>query len=121
MSRATPDADSAQTDSTATAGLAPENPATPTIAEMPSEPSNPAQESHLFAEMIQIRQGVAVDRVISAHDEDMRHGRKSASKRFDGHKLSVCVDTCSKLILSVDVIADNAPYSGIVASRESRH
>lgn len=64
--------------------------------------------SDVLSQMVQIRQGVAVDRTISAYDEDMRHGRKSASNLFNGHKLSVCVDTCSKLILSLDVIAGNA-------------
>ena len=33
-----------------------------------------------------IRQGVAPDRVVSHSDPEMRHGRKSASRRFDGHK-----------------------------------
>jgi hypothetical protein len=33
-----------------------------------------------------IRQGVAPDRRISIHDGEMRHGRKSRSKRFDGYK-----------------------------------
>lgn len=64
--------------------------------------------SHLLDDMVRIRDGVAEDRTISAHDIDMRHGRKSASKRFDGHKTSICVDTNSKLILSLDVIAGNA-------------
>src|SRR5690606_38205823 len=33
-----------------------------------------------------IKKGVARDRVPSVSDPEMRHGRKSASKRFDGHK-----------------------------------
>lgn len=33
-----------------------------------------------------IKEGVAKDRLVSVHDPEMRHGRKSASKRFDGHK-----------------------------------
>mgnify|MGYP000223332968 CR=1 FL=1 len=33
---------------------------------------------------VRIRQGVAVDRRISIEDAEMRHGRKSRSKRFDG-------------------------------------
>ena len=33
-----------------------------------------------------IRQGVARDRRISIEDAEMRHGRKSKSKRFDGYK-----------------------------------
>ena len=40
-----------------------------------------------------IKQGVAQDRLVSVHDPEMRHGRKSASKRFDGHKAAVAVDT----------------------------
>lgn len=55
-----------------------------------------------------IRQGVARDRVISHSDPEMRHGRKSASRRFDGHKLDVIGDEDSELILGVDVRAGNA-------------
>lgn len=39
-----------------------------------------------------IKQGVAKDRRISIHDPDMRHGRKSKSKRFDGYKQHVMND-----------------------------
>ena len=56
----------------------------------------------------QIRQGVARDRVISHSDPQMRHGRKSASRRFDGHKLDVIGDEGSELVLGVDVRAGNA-------------
>src|SRR5262249_564602 len=35
---------------------------------------------------VQIRQGVAPDRRISIEDAEMRHGRKSKTKRFDGYK-----------------------------------
>jgi transposase len=55
-----------------------------------------------------IRQGVAPDRVVSHSDPEMRHGRKSASRRFDGHKLDVMVDEASELVLGVDVRAGNA-------------
>ena len=55
-----------------------------------------------------IRQGVAPDRVPSHSDPEMRHGRKSASRRFDGHKLDVITDEASELILGVDVRAGNA-------------
>jgi hypothetical protein len=37
----------------------------------------------------------------------MRHGRKSASRRFDGHKLDVMVDEASELVLGVEVRAGN--------------
>ncbi len=39
----------------------------------------------------------------------MRHGRKSASRRFDGHKLDVIGDEDSEMILGVDVRTGNAP------------
>jgi hypothetical protein len=57
---------------------------------------------------LQIRDGVAPDRVISHSDPEMRHGRKSASRRFDGHKLDVMTDEESELILGVEVRAGNA-------------
>lgn len=35
---------------------------------------------------VKMHQGVAPDRRVSIEDEDMRHGRKSKSKRFNGYK-----------------------------------
>src|SRR5713101_847059 len=55
-----------------------------------------------------LRQGVAPGRLISVHDPEMRHGRKSSSHRFNGHKAQVAVDTDSQLITAVDVLAGNA-------------
>ncbi|MCA1681769.1 MAG: IS1182 family transposase [Actinobacteria bacterium] len=55
-----------------------------------------------------IRQGVAPDRVPSHSDPEMRHGRKSASRRFDGHKLDVIIDENSELVLGIDVRPGNA-------------
>ncbi len=55
-----------------------------------------------------VREGVAPDRVVSHSDPEMRHGRKSASRRFDGHKLDVMVDESSEMVLGVDVRAGNA-------------
>src|SRR5262249_50871917 len=56
-----------------------------------------------------IRSGTAPDRTVSVHDPEMRHGRKSATKRFDGHKAAVAVDTDEQLVTAVDVLAGNAP------------
>jgi hypothetical protein len=56
-----------------------------------------------------LKRGVAPDRLISVHDPEMRHGRKSSSHRFNGHKAQVAVDTDSQLITAVDVLAGNAP------------
>jgi Transposase DDE domain/Transposase domain (DUF772) len=58
---------------------------------------------------VRLREGVAPDRVISVSDPQMRHGRKSTSRRFDGHKLDLVTDEASELILGVDVRAGNAP------------
>jgi len=56
-----------------------------------------------------IKEGVAQDRVISVHDPEMRHGRKSKAKRFDGHKAAIAVDTETQLITAVAVLPGNAP------------
>ena len=56
----------------------------------------------------QVKSGTAQDRVISVHDPEMRHGRKSASKRFNGHKAAVAVEMESQLISAVEVLAGNA-------------
>ncbi len=55
-----------------------------------------------------IRDGVAPHRVVSHSDPEMRHGRKSACRRFDGHKLDLITDEDSELVLGVDVRAGNA-------------
>lgn len=69
-----------------------------------------------------IVEGTAPDRLVAVHDPEMRHGRKSASKRFDGHKAAVGVDTESQLITAVDVLAgnaqDNANALALVAQTE---
>lgn len=56
-----------------------------------------------------IKQEVSRDRIPSVHDPEMRHGRKSKAKRFDGHKGAIAVDTESQLITAVDVLPGNAP------------
>ena len=55
-----------------------------------------------------LRQGVAEDRLVSVHDPAMRHGRKSKTKRFDGHKAAVATDTDEQLITAVAVLPGNA-------------
>ena len=56
----------------------------------------------------QLRQGIADERLVSVHDPEMRHGRKSKTKRFDGHKAAVAVDTDEQLITAVAVLPGNA-------------
>jgi hypothetical protein len=60
---------------------------------------------------VTLKEGVARDRIISVHDPEMRHGRKSSSKRFDGHKAAIAVDAESQLITAVEVLAGNAADS----------
>jgi len=52
-----------------------------------------------------IGKGTAPDRFISLYDNEMRHGRKSASKKFDGHKVSTSMDQASELILDIEDLA----------------
>ena len=55
-----------------------------------------------------LKEGVSRDRMLPVHDPEMRHGRKSGSKRFDGHKAAIVVDTDTHLIISVEVLPGNA-------------
>lgn len=59
----------------------------------------------------EIRQGVAKDRVISTVDPEMRHGRKSASRRINGYKEHVAGDPTAELITEVLVTPANT-YDG---------
>ena len=56
-----------------------------------------------------LKDGVSRDRMMSVHDPEMRHGHKSSSRRFDGHKAAIVVDTDSQLITAVEVLPGNAP------------
>ena len=56
-----------------------------------------------------LKDGVSRDRMMSVHDPELRHGHKSSSRRFDGHKAAIVVDTDSQLITAVEVLPGNAP------------
>lgn len=56
-----------------------------------------------------IREGVAKDRRISIEDAEMRHGRKSKSKRFDGFKEHIARDLDVPAILACAVTPANRP------------
>jgi len=58
-----------------------------------------------------LKRGVAKDRLVSVHDPQMRHGRKSARQRFDGYKAQVVADTDTQLVTAVTVLPGNAPDS----------
>lgn len=56
-----------------------------------------------------VKQGTASGRVPSATDPEVRHGRKSKSKRFTGHKASIATDLESQLIVDAALLAGDAP------------
>jgi len=49
-----------------------------------------------------IRKGVAKDRQCSVVDPEMRHGRKSSSKRFNGYKAHVALEPRSGMLTAID-------------------
>jgi hypothetical protein len=65
---------------------------------------------------VQILQGVAADRRVSIEDADMRHGRKSKSKRFNGYKQHVSTDIDSELVLGCAVTPANRPEEEATAA-----
>jgi DDE family transposase/transposase-like protein DUF772 len=58
---------------------------------------------------MRIRQGVAEDRRVSVEDKEMRHGRKTKSKRFNGYKRHLAIDLDTLLVLAVAVLPANRP------------
>jgi hypothetical protein len=58
---------------------------------------------------VRIREGVAKDRRISIEDDEMRHGRKSRSKRFNGYKEHIARDLDAPAILACAVTPANRP------------
>jgi hypothetical protein len=56
-----------------------------------------------------IRQGVAAERRVSIEDAEMRHGRKSRSKRFDGYKEHIARDLDVPAIVACAVTPANRP------------
>jgi hypothetical protein len=65
------------------------------------DPNNPGSK--------RIRDGVAPERRISITDGEMRHGRKSKSKRFNGYKRHIAADIDTRLILACAVTPANRP------------
>jgi Transposase DDE domain/Transposase domain (DUF772) len=58
---------------------------------------------------VRVRDGVAEDRRIAITDQDMRHGRKSKSKRFNGFKRHIAADVDRGLILACALTPANRP------------
>lgn len=56
---------------------------------------------------ITLRQGVAKDRIISVEDPDMRHGHKTSTGKFDGHKGQFLIDAQTEIITNIAVTSGN--------------
>ncbi len=56
---------------------------------------------------LRIREGVAKNRRVSITDPDMRHGRKTRSKAFNGYKQHMLVDVDRSLVLACAVVGAN--------------
>jgi Transposase DDE domain/Transposase domain (DUF772) len=68
---------------------------------------------------LRIRQGVAEDRRVSVADHEMRHGRKSQSKRFNGFKRHIAADVDRGLILACAITPANRPEEDAVPALTS--
>jgi DDE family transposase len=73
--------------------------------EVPAEAS--ARDADGGDQLVEIKQGVAKDRTVSTVDTEMRHGRKHASKRFDGYKVHIGEDLATELITDIEVTPGN--------------
>lgn len=56
-----------------------------------------------------IRKGTVEDRRVSVEDKDMRHGRKSKTKRFNGYKGHIACDLDTDLIVACGITPANRP------------
>ena len=66
-----------------------------------------------------IREGVATDRRISIEDAEMRHGRKSKTRRFNGYKRHVATDLDTDLIMACAVTPANRPEQEAAAQLDA--
>jgi len=60
-----------------------------------------------------LRRGVARDRRVSVEDGQMRHGRKSRSRLFDGYKRHVLRDLDTGLVTAVGITPANVPEASV--------
>lgn len=73
-------------------------------AQEPSPPTHPVLAS---GQEIRIRQGVARDRIVSVHDAEMRHGRKSHQRKWNGYKAHISISAESQFVTAVDITPAN--------------
>jgi len=68
-----------------------------------------AQDLETADGRVRVRQGVAPERRVSVCDPEMRHGRKSQSKRFHGYKEHIARDLDRPIIAACAVTPANRP------------
>lgn len=61
-----------------------------------------------------LKKGVAPNRVISVEDSEMRHGHKTSTGKFNGHKAQIISDEASEIITNISVTHGNSHDSQAV-------
>jgi hypothetical protein len=64
-----------------------------------------------------LHRGTRSGRIISVHDTEMRHGRKSQHQRFDGYKLSAATTNTEQPLITAVAIAPASAQDGSQAKR----
>ena len=62
---------------------------------------------------VKLQKGVAKNRRITIEDQEMRHGRKNRSKRFDGYKRHILKDLDNGLVRAVGVTMANLAEASV--------
>ena len=62
---------------------------------------------------VKLRKGVAKNRRIAIEDEEMRHGRKNRTKRFDGYKRHILKDLDTGLVRAVGITMANVAEAAV--------
>ncbi len=63
--------------------------------------------------VVKLRKGVAKNRRITIEDEEMRHGRKNRTKRFDGYKRHILKDLDTGLVSAVGITSANVAEASV--------
>jgi transposase len=58
-------------------------------------------------EVPRVRRGRGVRQIVSAHDPEMRHGRKTPAKQFTGYKLHAAADAVAPILTAVSLSPGN--------------
>jgi hypothetical protein len=58
-------------------------------------------------EVPRVRRGRGVRQIVSAHDPEMRHGRKTAAKQFTGYKVHAAADAQAPIVTAISVSPGN--------------